>query len=83
LDREHWSSASPIRAIFKEAFAVAGAAIPSIAAHVSQYPGTIIAFRATANIGAVWSVCAPNMAAPAAINRLKQIEPKFLIACDG
>ena len=36
-----------------------------------------------ASIGAVWSVCAPDMAAPAVIDRFKQIEPKVLIACDG
>ena len=36
-----------------------------------------------ASLGAVWSVCAPDMAAPAVIDRFKQIEPKVLIACDG
>src|SRR5436305_52959 len=39
--------------------------------------------RPTASIGAIWSVCAPDMAAPAVIDRFKQIEPKVLIACDA
>src|SRR3954454_23588239 len=54
-----------------------------VAAYLPNIPETIIAFLATASIGAIWSVCAPDMAAPAVIDRLKQIEPKVLIACDG
>lgn len=54
-----------------------------VAAYLPNIPETIIAFLATASIGAVWSVCAPDMAAPAVIDRFKQIEPKVLIACDG
>ena len=54
-----------------------------VAAYLPNIPETIIAFLATASIGAVWSVCAPDMAAPAVIDRFKQIEPKILIACDG
>ena len=54
-----------------------------VAAYLPNIPETIIAFLATASIGAVWSVCAPDMAAPAVIDRLKQIEPRILIACDG
>ncbi len=54
-----------------------------VAAYLPNIPETIIAFLATASIGAVWSVCAPDMAAPAVIDRFKQIEPKILIACAG
>src|SRR4051812_20901107 len=54
-----------------------------VAAYLPNISETIIAFLATASIGAVWSVCAPDMAAPAVIDRFKQIEPKVLIACDG
>ncbi|WP_038976320.1 AMP-binding protein, partial [Bradyrhizobium japonicum] len=35
-----------------------------IAAYLPNIPETIIAFLASASIGAVWSVCAPDMAAP-------------------
>jgi hypothetical protein len=34
-------------------------------------PETIIAFLAAASTGAIWSVCAPDMAAPAVIDRFK------------
>jgi acetoacetyl-CoA synthetase len=54
-----------------------------VAAYLPNIPETIIAFLATASIGAIWSVCAPDMAAPAVTDRFKQIAPKVLIACDG
>ncbi|MGJ5045172.1 acetoacetate--CoA ligase [Bradyrhizobium sp. HKCCYLRH1062] len=54
-----------------------------VAAYLPNIPEAIIAFLASASIGAIWSVCAPDMAAPAVIDRFKQIEPKVLIACDA
>ena len=54
-----------------------------VAAYLPNIPETVIAFLATASLGAIWSVCAPDMAAPAVIDRFKQIEPKVLIACDN
>ncbi len=54
-----------------------------VAAYLPNIPETIIAFLATASIGAVWSVCAPDMAAPAVLDRFRQIGPKVLIACEG
>ena len=44
---------------------------------------TMIAFFATASIGAIWSLCAPDMGHVAILDRFKQIEPKVLIAQDG
>ena len=43
----------------------------------------IIAMLATASIGAVWSLCAPDMGHVAILDRFRQIEPKVLIAQDG
>lgn len=43
----------------------------------------LIAFLATASIGAVWSLCAPDMGHVAILDRFQQIEPKVLIAQDG
>lgn len=54
-----------------------------VAAYLPNIAETIIAFLATASIGAIWSVCAPDMGAPAVIDRFKQIEPKVLIATDS
>lgn len=42
-----------------------------------------IALLATASIGAIWSACGQDYAAPAAIDRLGQLEPSVLIAADG
>ena len=43
----------------------------------------LIAFLATASLGAVWSLCAPDMGHVAILDRFQQIEPKVLIAQDG
>ena len=53
-----------------------------VAAYLPNIPETMIAFLATASLGAVWSVCAPDMGAQAVLDRFRQIEPKVLIACD-
>ena len=54
-----------------------------VAAYLPNIPEAMIAFLATVSIGAVWSVCAPDMGTQAVLDRFKQIEPKILIACDG
>ncbi len=43
----------------------------------------LIALLATASLGAVWSLCAPDMGHVAILDRFQQIEPKVLIAQDG
>jgi acetoacetyl-CoA synthetase len=43
----------------------------------------MVAFLATACLGAVWSLAAPDMGPVAVIDRFRQIEPKVLIAQDG
>ncbi|WP_428925202.1 acetoacetate--CoA ligase [Marinibacterium sp. SX1] len=43
----------------------------------------IIAMLASASIGAIWSLCAPDMGQTAIIDRFRQIEPAVLIAQDG
>ncbi|MFD1711504.1 acetoacetate--CoA ligase [Ottowia sp. GY511] len=54
-----------------------------VAAYLPNIPETMVAFLAVASLGAVWSVCAPDMGTSAVLDRFKQIEPKVLIACDG
>lgn len=44
---------------------------------------SVIAFLATISLGAIWSLCAPDMGHVAILDRFKQIEPKVLIAQDG
>jgi acetoacetyl-CoA synthetase len=53
---------------------------------VAVLPNTdtaLIALLATASLGAVWSICAPDMGHVAILDRFRQIEPKMLIAQDG
>ncbi|MFZ4479362.1 MAG: acetoacetate--CoA ligase [Rhodoferax sp.] len=54
-----------------------------VAAYLPNAPQAIVAFLATVSIGAVWSICAPDMGTNAVLDRFRQIEPKVLIACDG
>lgn len=43
----------------------------------------LIALLASASIGAIWSLCSPDMGEVAIIDRFRQIEPKVLIAQNG
>jgi acetoacetyl-CoA synthetase len=54
-----------------------------VAVYLPNIPETMVAFLAVVSIGAVWSVCAPDMGTNAVLDRFKQITPKVLIACDG
>ena len=54
-----------------------------VAAYLPNTPETVVAMLACASLGAIWSVCAPDMGAPAIVDRFQQITPKVLIACDG
>jgi len=56
-----------------------------VVAYAPNVPETIVAFLAAASIGAVWSVCAPDMGVQAVLDRFRQIEPVVLFAvasCD-
>ncbi|UST54359.1 acetoacetate--CoA ligase [Comamonadaceae bacterium OTU4NAUVB1] len=54
-----------------------------VAAYLPNVPETIVAFLACASVGAIWSVCAPDMGVAAVVDRFRQIEPVVLIATDG
>ncbi|WP_224029180.1 acetoacetate--CoA ligase [Paraburkholderia caribensis] len=54
-----------------------------IVAFMPNVPETIISFLACASVGAVWSLCGPDMGPVSVLDRFRQIEPKILIACDG
>jgi acetoacetyl-CoA synthetase len=54
-----------------------------VVAYLPNVPETVVAFLACSSIGAVWSVCAPDMGLQAVIDRFRQIEPRVLIAADG
>ncbi|WP_407407517.1 acetoacetate--CoA ligase [Peribacillus sp.] len=54
-----------------------------VVAYMPNIPETVIAFLATASIGAIWSSCSPDFGAKSVIDRFKQIEPVVLFAVDG
>lgn len=54
-----------------------------VVAYLPNIPQAVTAFLATASIGAIWSVAAPDMGPISVVDRFRQIEPKVLIACDG
>ena len=54
-----------------------------VAAYLPNIPETIVAFLATASLGAVWSSCAPEFGVRAVVDRLSQVEPRVLLTVDG
>jgi acetoacetyl-CoA synthetase len=46
-------------------------------------PQCIVAFLATASLGAIWSVCSPDMGPISVLDRFQQIEPTVLLACSS
>jgi acetoacetyl-CoA synthetase len=54
-----------------------------VAAYLPNVPETVVSFLASASIGAIWSLCAPDMGTAAVLDRFRQIEPKVLIGADG
>ena len=54
-----------------------------VVAYMPNIPETLIAFLATASIGAIWSSAAPEFGARSVIDRFAQIEPKVFLTVDG
>jgi acetoacetyl-CoA synthetase len=53
-----------------------------VCAVLPNTPQTAAVFLAVASLGAVWSVCSPDMGPVAVLDRFRQIEPTVLVACD-
>ncbi|HEY6354657.1 MAG TPA: AMP-binding protein, partial [Burkholderiaceae bacterium] len=54
-----------------------------VCAYLPNRPETAVVFLACASIGAIWSICSPDMGPVAVLDRFRQIEPTVLITCDG
>jgi acetoacetyl-CoA synthetase len=54
-----------------------------VAAYLPNCPEAIVAFLATASIGAIWSSCAPEFGVRAVIDRFIQIDPVVLFVVTG
>jgi acetoacetyl-CoA synthetase len=54
-----------------------------VGAYLPDVADAMVAFLATASLGAVWSGCGQDYAPQGAAARLGQLEPKVLFSCDG
>lgn len=54
-----------------------------VAAYLPNIPQAAIGLLACASIGAVWTLCAPDMGLGTVRDRFRQVAPMVLIACDG
>ncbi|MDE2924161.1 MAG: acetoacetate--CoA ligase [Acidobacteriota bacterium] len=53
-----------------------------VAAYLPNDAEAVIAFLATASLGAIWSSCPPEFGVESVLDRFRQIEPKVLIGVD-
>ncbi|MFP5473629.1 MAG: acetoacetate--CoA ligase [Gammaproteobacteria bacterium] len=54
-----------------------------VAGYLPNISQTVVAFLAAASLGAIWTLCAPDMGPVSVGDRFRQIAPKVLIAVDG
>ncbi|HET8975967.1 MAG TPA: acetoacetate--CoA ligase [Solirubrobacterales bacterium] len=54
-----------------------------VVAYLPNGAEALIAFLATASLGAIWSSCSPDFGPSSVVDRFAQIEPKVLFAVDG
>ncbi|RDW21097.1 acetoacetate--CoA ligase [Oceanobacillus arenosus] len=54
-----------------------------VVAYIANIYESVVAFLATASLGAIWSSASPDFGTQSVIDRFQQIEPKVLITIDG
>jgi acetoacetyl-CoA synthetase len=54
-----------------------------VVAYLPNIPETLVAFLATASLGAIWATCAPEFGPRSVIDRFGQLDPKLLLAIAG
>jgi acetoacetyl-CoA synthetase len=54
-----------------------------VVAYLPNLAETLVAFLATASLGAVWASCAPEFGTASVVARFQQIDPTVLLAVDG
>lgn len=54
-----------------------------VAGYLPNIPAAVIGLLACASIGAIWTLCSPDMGVNAVLARFRQTTPKALIAVDG
>ena len=51
-----------------------------VVAYLPNVPETLVAFLATASLGAIWATCPPEFGVRSVLHRLGQLEPKVILA---
>src|SRR6185437_13476687 len=54
-----------------------------VVAYLPNIPETLVAFLATASLGAIWATCPPEFGVRSVLHRLGQLEPKVLLTVAG
>ena len=54
-----------------------------VVAYLPNGVEALVAFLATASLGATWSSCSPDFGPSSVVDRFAQIEPKVMFAVDG
>jgi acetoacetyl-CoA synthetase len=54
-----------------------------VVGYLPNCPEALVAFLATASLGAVWAGCAPEFGSRSVVDRFDQVDPKVLIAVAG
>ncbi|KUF14235.1 acetoacetate--CoA ligase [Streptomyces silvensis] len=54
-----------------------------VSGYLPNVPEAVVAFLATASVGAVWTSCAPDFGARSVLDRFQQVEPVVLFTVDG
>ena len=54
-----------------------------VCAYLPNGPDAVVALLACASVGALWSICSPDMGPVAVLDRFRQIAPRVLLAVDG
>jgi acetoacetyl-CoA synthetase len=54
-----------------------------VVGYLPNCPEALVAFLATASLGAIWASCAPEFGSPSVVNRFAQITPTVMFAVAG
>ncbi len=54
-----------------------------VCAITPNMPETIVAFLGAVSLGGTWSSCSPDFGVQGVLDRFGQVEPRFLVVCDG
>lgn len=54
-----------------------------VAGYLPNIPAAVIGLLACASLGAIWTLCSPDLGLNAVLDRLRQVRPKAMIAVDG